>query len=108
MTKQDKGLAGHSALSQVQLSGTVTTQAAGDAMAEDHLSFLPQHHHPFLPLVTWSRYTRVPKEDGAPGNRNKNVQDLLFLNLTPCKGDTSHLAQDPRRGHLVVPRGERL
>ena len=73
MTKQDKGPEGHSALSQVQLMGTATTQAVGDAMAKDHLSFLPQHHHPFLPRVTWSRYTRVSKEDGAQGNRNKNI-----------------------------------
>lgn len=73
MTKQEKCLAGHSALSQVQLTGTAMTQATGDAMAEDHLSFLPQHHHLFLPLVMWSGYTRMSKDDGAQGNRNKNV-----------------------------------
>lgn len=73
MTKQDKGLAGHSVPSQVQLTGAATMQAVWDATAGDHLSFLPQHLHPFLPLVTWSRYMRVSKEDGAQGNRNKNV-----------------------------------
>lgn len=73
VTKQNGSLAGHSALSQVQLTGTATTQASGDAMAEDHLSFLPHLHHPFLSLVTWSRYTRVSKEDEAQGNRNENV-----------------------------------
>lgn len=73
MTKQDRGLAGQPALSQLQLMGTATMQAVGDVMSEHHLSLLPHHHHPFLPPLMWFSYTRVSKEDGAQMNKNKSV-----------------------------------
>lgn len=63
----------HPALSQLQLMGTATMQAVGDVIAEDHLSLLPHHHHPFLPLIRWFSFTRVSKKDRAQRNRNKNV-----------------------------------
>lgn len=65
MTKQDQGLAGHSALSQVQWMGTATTQPVWDAMAEDCLSFLTQHHHPFLPLLMVQVHESVQAGQGS-------------------------------------------
>lgn len=65
--------AGRTPSPELQLMGTATMQAIGHVMAEDHLSLLPHHHHPFLPLVMWFSYTRVSKEDEAQINRNKNI-----------------------------------
>lgn len=78
MTKQDRGLAGHPALSKLQLMGTAMTQAVGDMVAEDHPSLLPRHHPPFLPLVMWLGYTRVSKEDGAQGTEIKMLESPFF------------------------------
>lgn len=74
---------GHPVLSQLQLMGTATMQAVGDVMDKDHLSLLPHHYHPFLPLVMWFSDTRVAKEDGAQTNRNKNVCELTFFEPPP-------------------------